>query len=101
MQYARRLRVDLRETTPADIQSAYLRNTVSVQFEQTYVRPSDQTEPSFDDLITWCESHCMNVFSAVKWASNSAHFAFYLVHDRQHFESYLAQSVALAAGSAI
>ena len=99
MQYSRRLRVDLRETIPADIHSAYLRNTVSVQFDHVYVRPSDPTEPSFDDLITWCESHCVDVFSAVKWASNAAHFAFYLADDRARFESYLAESVALAAGS--
>jgi hypothetical protein len=72
-----------------------------VQFEQTYVRHSDQTEPSFDDLVTWCESHCKDVFSAVKWASAAAHFAFYLADDRARFESYLALPVALATGSAI
>jgi hypothetical protein len=99
MQYSRRLRVDLQENIPADIHSAYLRNQVSVQFEQTYMRHSAQTEPSYDDLITWCESHCMDVFSAVKWASTAAQFAFYLADDRERFESYLAESVAKAAGS--
>ena len=101
MLYQRAKQVDFSRDLPADIQSAYLRNTVQVQFEQYYVRASDRTEPTFDSLTSWCSAHCAQVFSATKWASHAAHFRFYLEDDLQRFESYLTQSVAHAAGSVV
>jgi hypothetical protein len=99
MLYQRAKQVDFSRDLPADIQSAYLRHTVQVEFEQNYMRGTERTEPTFDQLIIWCSAHCAQLFSATKWASHAAHFRFYLEDDLQRFESYLAESVAHAAGS--
>lgn len=99
MLFARHKRVDYSRELPAEVQTAYLRHTVQVQFEQYYVNPAQRTEPSLEDLETWCDRHCADIFSITKWAQNCAHFRFYLADDLQRFESYLAESVAHAAGS--
>lgn len=94
MQYSRQLRLDLRDNLPADIQSAYLRQSVHVQFHQVYVPSAERTEPSFDELITLCESHCGHVFSAVKITSSSANFSFYAEHDLNWFMNFMQHTVA-------
>lgn len=100
MQFNRAKQVDFSRELPADIQSAYLRHTVQVQFEQYYVRASDRTEPSQEDLTTWCNVHCADIFSVTKWAQNHVLFRFYLADDLQRFEHHLAHTVAHAIDSA-
>ena len=101
MQFARQRKVDFSRDLPAEVQTAYLRHTVQVQFEQYYVHHAQRTEPSQEDLETWCEIHCADIYSITKWAQNCAHFRFYLLDDLQRVESYLTQSVAHAAGSVV
>jgi hypothetical protein len=102
MRFSRQKQVVFSRDLPEDIQSALLRHTVQVEFEHNYLRGDlrDRTEPTFDQLVTWCESHSSQLFSAAKWASHAAHFRFWLESDLQLFESYLAESVAHAADSA-
>lgn len=101
MQFIRTKQVDFSRDLPAEIQSAYLRHTVQVQFEQSYMRGPDVTEPSFEDLIHWCVSNCAQIFSAAKWSSNAAHFRFYLQDDLTRFETYLAESVETSTDSSL
>ncbi len=101
MQFIRTKQVDFSRDLPADIQSAYLRHTVQVQFEQSYMRGPDVTEPSFVDLISWCVSNCEQIFSATKWAANAAHFRFYLADDLTRFETHLGQSVDVSTDPAL
>lgn len=99
MRFSRQKQVVFSRDLPEDIQSALLRHTVQVEFEHNYLRGTDRTEPAFDELVVWCESHCAQTFSAAKWASHAAHFRFWWESDLKRFESYLAESVAHAAGS--
>ena len=101
MLFIRTKQVDFSRDLPADIQSAYLRHTVQVQFEQSYMRGPDVTEPSFVELISWCASNCEQIFSATKWSSNAAHFRFYLQDDLTRFETHLAESVDVSTDNAL
>ena len=101
MLYNRVKRVDIsREQLPGDVYSAFLRHTISVEFEQHWIQSSQKTEPGFDQLVDWCNSGCDNIFSAAKWAQNAAHFRFYLESDLDRFEQHLAKSVAKSADTA-
>lgn len=101
MQFKKQKRLDLRESLPADIQSAYLRNTVYVQFDQVFVNASERTEPTFDELVSLCDTNCTQVFSAVKAMSNAAHFSFYSITDMNWFMGQLTVKVAIAASSSV
>ena len=99
MQFSRQKKVDFSRDLPAEIQTAYLRHSIGVQFEQYYMNHAQRTEPSLEDLEAWCDTHCADIHSITKWAQNCVVFRFYLSDDMQRFESYLTQSVAHAAGS--
>ena len=74
---------------PADIQSAYLRNTMCVQFEQFWLPQSGRTEPSLEDLINWCSQNCEQIFGVNKSSQNNARFQFYAKSDLERFECHL------------
>lgn len=99
MLYNRLKRVDFSRDLPGDIHSAFLRHTVSVEFEQHWMAPSQRIEPSFDQLCDWCNNNCNGLFTASKWAQNAAHFRFYLEQDLHSFEQQLAITVANPAAS--
>lgn len=97
MQFMRNKQVDFSRDLPAEVISAYLRHTIQVQFDQYYVHHAQRTEPTQEDLTTWCHTNCDDIFSVTKWAQNCTHFRFYLESDMCRFQSYLTESVAIAA----
>jgi hypothetical protein len=97
MQFAIQKRVDFSRELPAEIQTAYLRHTIQVQFEQYYLPVSQRTEPQEDQLIEWCDLNCDDIYSITRRASNCALFRFYLKSDMHRFEQHLKDSVAIAA----
>lgn len=81
--------VDLVKDLPADIQSAYLRNTMCVQFDQSWVPQKERTEPSLEDLTDWCSRNCEQIFGVTKWTQINAKFQFYARTDLERFERHL------------
>lgn len=94
--------VDFSREIPADIQSAYLRHTVHIQFthQPPYLMGVDLWGAQFDDLTAWCNENCQSVFSATKITVNTAAFRFYLLDDLVSFEKLLAITVVPTTDSA-
>jgi hypothetical protein len=89
MLYSVNKRVDPAKELPADILSAYLRNTLNVQFDECWVAPPQRTEPSLEELTDWCNQNCEHIFGMSKWAHNAARFQFYSRADLERFEQHL------------
>jgi len=94
MWFVKHKQVDISRDLPADILSAYLRHHVQVNFEHGFSRSHTQTEPSFEILVSWCESHCESVYSALPVTREQAQFRFYLHSDLDAFYTFLNTCVA-------
>lgn len=97
MQFTPKKRVNFSPDLPAEVQTAYLRHTIQIQFEQLYVPPSQRTELSLEELETWCDLNCADIHSITKWSHDHALFRFYAKSDMQSFEQHLKDSVATAS----
>ena len=81
--------VDYRKDLPPDIMSAYLHNTMHVQFENYWMSPDMHSEPSLNDLQAWCVKNCQSIFGISKGSPSTSQFYFFLTTDLVQFESHL------------
>jgi hypothetical protein len=95
MLFHKQKQVDISRDLPADIHSAYLQHSIHVTCEQTYMTPTDRTEPTLEQLTDLCNAHCDSIFAVTKWTQSNAYFRFYWASDLHQFILHL-QSLTVA-----
>jgi hypothetical protein len=84
MMFGHQKRLNFGPDLSGQILSRFLRHTVEVVFETA------AEQQLFDQLITWCDHHCRDVFAASKQTPGSAMFRFFSNRDFAAFQACLA-----------
>lgn len=82
---------------PADILSEFLKHTIQVCFESNVSHCAPAPQLTYEQIVTWCNTHCEHVFSIQKATINTTFVRFYLESDLIRFEKYLEQHIAKSA----